>query len=378
MVRSRVVRVAIALIALGVPAGAAAAGSTEPDDGAPENASEGSEPSASDDPAAADGDDDTGDAPIDPEFQIDMMLGLVPESEMTEYWNQQSQEQELRVQACMNDAGFDYEPMDQGAMTFDQYNGLSQMEWAQQYGFGMWTQMDPDNSPYGNQMVEWPNDDIVSELSPSEQNAWYSVNERCNQEAYTGNDDPWMNPMVQEIMEDFNTRVENDGRVRDALAAWRDCMAESGHPFASQEDMWEAVWGQGDDQEMWDLQAQFYESEAWLESSPDHAEWQALVDEEIEIAVADATCTPVLEDVRTSVRRDLRPGLVEVWQTIDWSLPPVTYDDLVVTDGTMVVEGEPPAATDDTGDAVGTEAESGSTEAPVALDLGDPVATTEP
>ena len=179
--------------------------------------------------------------------------------------------------------------------------------------------------------------------------------------------------MVQQIMEDFNNDVDNDPRYRDALEAWQACMADAGHPFASQEELYEAAYGGQDNQEMWDLQEQFWESEAWLDTSPDHAQWQALVDEEIEIAVADATCTPALTELRQEVTADLRSSLVDMWQTIDWSLPPVTYEDMMFP-GETAVEG-----TSDGTEPDGTGDPTETTEADVGLDLGgDPTETTEP
>jgi hypothetical protein len=328
--------------------------------------------------------DSTGDTagggrpPDDMEFQIDMMLGLVPEDEMQDYWAQQNQESERVIQQCMNDAGFEYEPTGAEDISFDQYNGLSQLEYAQQFGFGMWTTMNPENQQTGS-MSEWPNQSIVDALTPEEQNAWFEVNQRCSEDAYSGSNDPWSNPMVQQIMEDFTQDIENDGRYRDALAAWQDCMADSGHPFADSEEMYAEVYGSMEDQEMWDLQSQFYESEAWLETSPDHDEWQALVDEEIEIAVADATCTPALTEARNEIQRDLRDELVAVWQTIDWSLPPVTYEEIMFPGETIVEEpsGSDVGTTEAGGPAGAGDEPTETTETPVGLDLGDPPETTE-
>jgi hypothetical protein len=383
MYRSRLLHGCVALLALAVPAGVARAGTTEPDD----TTSETTEPAGtaaeeSGPPSASAPDDTTGDEsggdqpPEDMEFQIDMMLGLVPEDEMQDYWAQQNQESERAIQQCMNEAGFEYELTGAQDMTFDQYNGLSQLEYAQQYGFGMWTTMDPDNQQSGP-MNEWPNQSIVDELPTEEQNAWFEVNNRCSQGAYSGSGDPWSNPMVQQIMEDFRQDVDNDARYRDALAAWQACMADSGHPFADQEEMFGEVYGSMEDQEMWELQSQFYESEAWLATSPDHDQWQALVDEEIEIAVADATCTPALNEARTEIQRDLRDELVAVWQTIDWSLPPVTYEEIMFPGETIVEEPSgSDVGTSEAGAPTGTGDEAtGTTETPVGLDLGAPETT---
>jgi hypothetical protein len=375
MVRSMATRAAITIAAIAVPYGAAEGA---PDDTAP-GGSVATEPSAATTvptpsaPDGAEGDGGEGGPPVDIEFQVDMLLGLVPEEEMQAYWAEQSQEQELEIQACMNEAGFEYNPQDaDDMMSFDQYQGMSQLEWAQQWGFGFWTGMDPENNPYMGQEFEWSNDEIVNALSASEQNAWFEVNNRCSEEIYSNvENDPYRNPMVQQAMEDFETQVENDPRMREAQATWVDCMAGAGHPFTDLEAMYQQVYGDEDD---FDRQNEFYESEAWKPESPDHAEWQRLVDEEIEIAVADATCTPPMQEVREEVSRDLRPELVAVWQTVDWSLPPVTYPgegELIGPGGEIIVEGSVP---------VGSEVliDEPLTSAGPALDLSEAPPTTAP
>jgi hypothetical protein len=253
---------------------------------------------------------------------------------MEAFWSAQEEQRQLAVQACMNEAGFEYAP-ENDAMFSDPNAELSPLEYAEQWGFGMWTSMDPDSpmNAMGDDYA-WPNEDIVMALSESEQNAWYEVNSQCYNDASLESDDVYRNPMVQQALDDFWSDVENDPQVQDALAGWRDCMEAAGFPFASEDDMYTQVYGEGEDQG--ELQSQFYESEAWDPASPDHAEWQALVDEEIGIAVANATCSPAVQEAREAVTAELRPGLVEVWQTVDWDLPPVTYEgegDVVFMEG---------------------------------------------
>jgi len=351
MFRSLVMRGALALAATAVPVGVAVAAGDDstPDESAPTPSgpassqaqttedTESGPPSASE-PSDVSTDDTSTEGsagengggmapPGDIEFQIDMMLGLVPEDEMNEHWASQNQQQELGIQACMNESGFEYIPQDMSQMVFsDPTADMPRLEYAEQYGFGMWTTMDPELDPYastGND-YEWPNQDIVDALSESEQNAWYEVNSRCSMDAYNNADnDPWRNPEVQQAMDDFNSDVENDSRMREAKAAWVACMEEAGHPYPSQDDMWRDVNGDDDD---YSLHEQFYESEAWKPTSEDHAQWQQLVDHEIEVAVANAGCQPALDEVRDEVQTDLRDDLIAVWQTIDWSLPPVTFE----------------------------------------------------
>lgn len=388
MYRLRVLPGFVAMLVLAVPVGMASAGTSEPDDAPTES----TQPTATDaqesGPPSASAPDDTtggsadGQPPENMDFQIDMMLGLIPEEEMQTYWRDQNRASEELVEGCMVEAGFEYVPQPDEMFSYDQYNGRTQLDWAQQFGFGVWTTMSPESSEeaYGQgPMTDWPGD-VVNNLSDDEQSAWWGVFDRCQQEGWSNQDDPYSNPMVQQIMEDFAVDVENDPRYRDALAAWQECMAGSGHPFADEQEMWDHVYG-GNDEGQMDQQMQFWESEAWLETSPDHAQWQALVDEEIEIAVAHATCTPSLTEARQEVTRDLRDDLVAVWQTIDWSLPPVTYEDVVFGEGTLVEE---PSGSDvgesEPAEAAGTGDEpTESTETPVGLDLGGaPTEAPEP
>lgn len=308
-----------------------------------------------------------GGPPVDIEFQIDMILGLVPQEEMAQYWAAQERDRQLAIQACMNESGFEYAPEEYP--NADPMATMTPLEYAEQWGFGVWTTMDPDNNPFGSDTEwVWPNEEIVNALSASEQNAWYEANSRCVDEAVVGEDETWRNPMVQESLADFTADVENDPRVQAAVQGWRDCMAEAGHPFASQDEMYTAVYGSGDENS--ELQQRFFESEAWKPESPDHAEWQALVDEEISIAVADATCTVPLLEAREAVATELRPQLVAVWQTIDWDLPPVTFageDDVYVAPGDTLF-----------GDEVGASPSApGDTAAPIDLSGGS-ATTTEP
>lgn len=325
-------------------------------------------------------DDSAGPAPeVDIEFEIDMMLGLIPDDEMEAYYADQGEEQQRQVQQCMRDAGFEYN-IDTQMMSFEDPRGdMTPLEWAQQYGFGVWTQMSPDMNPYASmQEYEWANEDIVTALSESEQNAWHEASNRCQEETYNDDSSVWRNPMVQQALTDFEETVTNDPRVRDAEEAWRACMADAGQPFESPQELNDqvyAVWN--GDEELAELEMQFYESEAWLPDSPDHAQWQELVDEEITIAVADATCSPTLQEVREEVQKDLRPALVAVWQTIDWDLPPVTYpgegEEFIFADGSLAPEAEA-SIPGDSG-----AADSGDDSGPAPLDLsGGSSATTEP
>ena len=395
LLRSRAVRGVLALTALSVPAGVATAGSTEPDDSSPDSAAPedtsvtntDGDASAPPNGTAPEGSAAEGDGGItapsadEIQFEIDMMLGLVPQEEMEQHWAEQEEEQQLAVQACMNESGFDYEIENYPVMM----GGPGGLEWgtlefAEQYGFGIWTTMDPESSGMDMAMeYTSPNDAIVNALTPEEQNAWYEVQMRCQNESYAGQDDMYRNPDVQQIMEDFYSDVENDPRTRDAQAGWVDCMEAAGFPYPSQEEMYEDV-SAGDDERLRAAQPVLRVGGVARRHPRTTPSGRRLVDHEIEVAVANAGCEPAITETREEVQRDLRDDLIAVWQTIDWSQPPVTYEgegDVFLMPGESLPAGSdvPEGSTAETTEA-GTTPE-GSEEPQVGLDLGDPTETTE-
>jgi hypothetical protein len=97
-----------------------------------------------------------------------------------------------------------------------------------------------------------------------------------------------------------------------------------------------------------------------------------MVDQEIGIAVANANCGTAVQEAREGVIADLRPALVEFWQTVDWSLPPVTYpgeSEMLDLTGELIDEVPISSVEEGPRDSAG---------APVAIDLSNPVETSGP
>lgn len=336
--------------------------------------------------ASADGSepgDSTTDAAIDDEididFQIDVVLGLVPDDELEAYYREVADDMQRQVQLCMNDAGFEYRVESVPGVVVG-HSDMSPLEWAQLYGFGVWTAMDPDRNPNtATDNDPSANQELVETMNQSEANAWSTAQKRCSQDV-ADRASPALNPMVEQAPVDFGERVKSDPRVRAAEEAWRECMAAVGQPFQSQQDMSNhvyAVWN--GDEELAELESLFYRSEAWTDDSVDHDRWQELVDEEVAIAVADATCTPALREARQDVERELRPELVAAWQTVDWDLVPSTDPDDWMDEGASFTsdaadgrpDGRPESAPDD------TTGGDGSAPAPLDLSGGGASDTTE-
>jgi hypothetical protein len=262
------------------------------------------------------GPDGGGHPPIEVELFVDVLLGLVPQDEIDDFWREFNDREHLQVQACMHDAGFEYEPpnLDDRSFAHPIDAGL---EYAEQWGFGMLTVLDPDadQPPSGGDRVD-PNIDILDALDPAAQDAWYAVQERCaEQEIDEGS--LLHSGVFTQLMDDFQTLVETDQRMRDAQAAWSDCMIEAGHPYESEQQLIEWVYGE--------LRAEssgFYDSQAWEPDSPDHEDWLEMVELEIEVAVANARCSADLDEVRREVNADLRGELTDMILIADWDAPP--------------------------------------------------------
>ena len=69
---------------------------------------------------------------------------------MEAYWREQSELDQLAIQECMNEAGFEYNLEDSDEMFVDPFADLTPIEFAEQWGFGMYTVMDPDADPYSD------------------------------------------------------------------------------------------------------------------------------------------------------------------------------------------------------------------------------------
>ena len=203
----------------------------------------------------------------------------------------------------MNEAGFEYNPENVDEMFSRSFAGLSPVEYAEQWGFGMYTMMDPESDVPGPRaglrLAE--RGDRQRLLSASEQNAWYEVNNDARTTPEK-EDDPYRNPMVQQAIEDFYTDVENDPRVRDAKRPGA-CMEEAGHPFAER--------GGHVADNVYDEDCSnrvLRDRGVGTRLARTTPSGRQMVEQEIGVAVANATCPP-LEEVAPGGRRRPPPRI---------------------------------------------------------------------
>ncbi|MCR2794378.1 hypothetical protein NQ156_15015 [Microbacterium sp. zg.Y625] len=236
--------------------------------------------------------------------------GDLSEEEQQKRFEEDNKQREELVAQCMTEAGFEYIPVaDSGYMVSgdDVVWEPDSREWVAQYGYGMveWPGKDEATEP-GEEYVD-PNQDYVSSLTESEQNAYYEVlygpsipeEEMGEDGSYewdwtqsgchgwaqheTEGDDPFTSdehkPLMDAINEFYND-MQNAPELADLNAEWASCMDDAGHSgFVAQAD---AQTSMSDE-----LNAYYENQTEWIEDDPALAE---LAEREVELALADLDC----------------------------------------------------------------------------------------
>lgn len=264
----------------------------------------------------------------DPEFQVDLALGLLSADELGAYLRWDAERGELAVQECMNNAGFDYVPMtdDDGTSLVDAVAPETADERGL-WGFGLLPAMDPANyadDPTPELTLVDPNADVVAALGDDDQTFWYMLQAECRTVGMMRST-PLDNPDVYELVGAAHERIFSDPRVLAADAEWAACMAAAGQPFADRAEMTSVLADEA-------MLERFWQAQAWEPSSPENAEFLAAVERERAAAVADLECTAAVEAAAREVAAEERATLLAQWHTIDWSKPPMGME--IAPDGT--------------------------------------------
>ena len=202
-----------------------------------------------------------------------------------------SQEMEIQqsISECMAAEGFDYIPFVPtdvgGGFGYDEFD---QEEYVKTYGFGVSTQVLQDELFYDEGGDPWandPNQEIVEAMDEFELEEYYRVlhgsepeiimntppeeleamteeelnafydeaysnymPDGCWNEAYEelyggGEEDMAFWEEFSDDFEDVYARAESDPRIVAAEEGWSTCMAEKGHDYPTQQDMYEYFWG---------------------------------------------------------------------------------------------------------------------------------------
>ena len=144
-------------------------------------------------------------------MQVDMILGLVPAEEMEEYWREQDEQNQAGDPGVHERSGLRVRTRRAGWLSRIPSPTSRRSSTPSSGGSASAPRWIPSRARSGevDEYYEWPNQDIVDALSPSEADAWFEVSNRCSNDAYLEGD-PYRNPMVQQAIEDFFTDVEQD------------------------------------------------------------------------------------------------------------------------------------------------------------------------
>ena len=233
----------------------------------------------------------------------------------------QAKKTEEAVAACMRGKGWEYTPRTSGSMVYnveDLRGGLSEEEYAKQYGYGIASQ--PESTTVEPSGPPDPNMTYLESLDEKESEAYYkdlygdqSQFENLDEDEEIPEYDPstagcygkasqesgaasdalmklYQDPQHKDLftkMESAFTSASTAPAVVEAKTTWATCMADAGVPGVTDPDTVQT--------DLWEKSNTIYEEAG--EKGPDAAALEALKQEEIKLAVADHTC-------RTSAKYD--------------------------------------------------------------------------
>ena len=305
MLKNRVAILAILILVLAACGGSTTSETTTSDTGDDtEAAAAGSADEAADEDSESEGGDEDGTSDPWEDYQspISEFLGVDYSDFSDEDYEAEFREQEREVQAqvatCMRELGWEYEPFVYEGGIFIEGAGedleYGSAEWVAKYGFGITTQafsqseVGPDlvgyddeamGDPFGEDAPENPNDAYTETLTDSELDAYYQdlwgdqpefdetltdeeldalwndyVPSGCEPEAYDtvgfglggGEVGEFYNEFGDQL-NDLHERVSADPRIVAQASILTDCLAEKGHSFVPDEDLWQQLYEIFDD-----------------------------------------------------------------------------------------------------------------------------------
>ncbi len=196
---------------------------------------------------------------------------MVGAAELSDDDKQGMRQVEEKVAACMDERGFEYEPVppgDEGTSEFDEAFSLDPADFAEKYGYGVTTMSPEESASAGDESDDEnknPNDEIRDGLSAAAQKEYdkalwgnqadmadsgeavvsavpegeeetdpdkQGCHQRASDEVF-GEQQAQMDPdEFSGLLDDIGTlreRIGNDPRIGEAEQGWSDCMAEEGH-----------------------------------------------------------------------------------------------------------------------------------------------------
>lgn len=149
------------------------------------------------------------------------------------------------LEDCMEEQGFEYEPMSAENLLLDPRSELSADQYARQFGFGISTASEMFQSggatPPSDRDAD-PNSEMLANLTPSEQEAWTTAVGECESRIAEAGVTDSPRADLTDVAERLQQEVATDPEVEEALATWRDCMAEEGFDYDDPRQMREELY----------------------------------------------------------------------------------------------------------------------------------------
>ncbi|MCU1406424.1 MAG: hypothetical protein JWQ43_2727 [Glaciihabitans sp.] len=239
-------------------------------------------------------------------------------------FDKQAREQEELIAACMSGEGFEYIPVDQNQGTIissDDGVDRETEEWVASHGYGF-TQTPEEIEAQNDEATQYddPNAPYVESLSMGEQTAYYAVlygeptpEEDLNEDGSSEynwetagcqgsashevqGENVYEDPAhkgVLDAMNDLYNTLQSSPEMKKLDADWATCMADAG--FSEFKAKTEAVQSVIDDSNA------LYEDMDENSTGPTPEELAAVRDTEIEVALADFTCSEKVDYTDTSL-----------------------------------------------------------------------------
>ena len=223
---------------------------------------------------------------------------------------------EVRIQQCMLERGFEYRPEPVSVDTVFEPPpgaGLDEAAFAREWGLGIAPVSVLESQSFPNEDGDTqtsPNEELLAELSENEQEAWLVAfnggpeafgsqdlfEETCVYQASQSGNDTIVTEL-QSDLDELEARIAEDPRMVEAERVWSSCMLEQGFDYATELSMRNFFFDQ-----VRDARAGFGEQEAG--TGPSEALLR-VADLERQVAQAALGCTPDKDEVEDQVRSEL-------------------------------------------------------------------------
>lgn len=174
------------------------------------------------------------------EQYLSSLLGVASPEQSDRIMRTLVEEQERKIEACMQAAGFDYRAAPVDALIVGGSSDLDDREAVEEIGFGISTS-DPVQPRVDN-----PNDATFAALDEASRAQWTAQYEQCNEDAVEAVEGRLGVRNAAATAERVSSRVDADPSVVDATTGWAECVRREGVEAANPEQLVQDLIGRWD------------------------------------------------------------------------------------------------------------------------------------